>query len=148
MIRTRAQQLAAAARDRVEARAKSGGIPPRYRSRVAHLALWIRKHGLLQTLAFLQDKENATKREHRGGSDASPGADGQLLEDLAAVLKRGSSAGDLISAAEEAEEAEYRVLARDAIAACLWLKRCCDHFPANPGGSEKGESADDAESSS
>jgi len=145
MTKTRSQQLALAARERVAQRAGTagGGIARRYRSRVAHLAIWIRENGLLQTLAFLQDKAKAAKMEGTAGAAAKSSADGQLLDDLAEVLKRGDSGEHLIRTAESADATAYRLLVRDAIAACLWLKRCCEHYPAAPApGTAEGNAKD------
>ena len=121
MSEMRSRRIASAAEKRVGDRAiadKHGKLvmPTKYASRVRNLAVWIRESGLAQTLSFLRDK----------ASDPENRADGHVLVDLAAVL--GSETGDeLFERLKNESDIGYRLLTRDAMVACLWMKRACDY---------------------
>lgn len=118
MSTLRAQRLAYDAHERVKARAVQNVVPSKYTSRVRNLPIWIRENGLIQALAFLQDKANGESGE----------TDKQLLEDLAVVLKCGTCGKDLIEKVEGANSTAYRLLTRDAIAIAMWMKRWCETY--------------------
>ena len=78
--------------------------------------LWIREHGLAQTLAFLADKakDNATDRK--------------LLEDFEAVLGKGKQTNLLQHVLYAEPPALYHLLARDALTVAHWMKRWCSVY--------------------
>lgn len=105
-MRTRSQEWAQKAYEKVEAAAGRGG--EEYKDMALRLPILVRQAGLAQALAFVHSRG---KEEHK-----------RLGDDLAQVLGYGNLV-ELAKAAREAELLAYLRLTREVLQVAEWFKR-------------------------